>query len=298
MTFEDDDKVIAEFSKQRKELSVESDEKLEELEERADMSEIVAELCMQITDIRRIATQKAHAKVAVDNYYLTGLIDKVSQITLDHPQYEALNDRMQAAKAHNAALVEAARTPTPAEIPEERKEDYEDARRYLDMPLAQSLLNEMVAMLPAINQALPPRKQLDLAAPPEALISQNARALVKGMKNKAEEHKRAAMALFFDKKYYDQLYEYEEAKIKYDLDPNSKLRANAFFRTHAEYAKAIRAIGGTVLPFCPICFSDEQLPIFTCGNKHVYHKRCIAEWLKQSETCPLCKERVQAKDLV
>jgi E3 ubiquitin-protein ligase RNF115/126 len=44
-------------------------------------------------------------------------------------------------------------------------------------------------------------------------------------------------------------------------------------------------------PNCAICLSDVQLKeetiLLPCG--HMYHCKCILEWLKQNNTCPVCR---------
>jgi hypothetical protein len=47
----------------------------------------------------------------------------------------------------------------------------------------------------------------------------------------------------------------------------------------------------TELPNCPICISDikikEETILLPCG--HMYHSKCVIEWLKQNNTCPVCR---------
>ena len=43
---------------------------------------------------------------------------------------------------------------------------------------------------------------------------------------------------------------------------------------------------------CPICLDEikdnERYQLLRCS--HVYHKKCILEWLDRSNTCPTCRE--------
>jgi hypothetical protein len=40
---------------------------------------------------------------------------------------------------------------------------------------------------------------------------------------------------------------------------------------------------------CLECFkAPDNLIEFAC-REHVYHKTCLKEWIKKSNTCPLCK---------
>jgi hypothetical protein len=43
---------------------------------------------------------------------------------------------------------------------------------------------------------------------------------------------------------------------------------------------------------CPICLeeNDEESRITCCINNHVFHKKCILEWIKKKPNCPLCRE--------
>lgn len=41
-------------------------------------------------------------------------------------------------------------------------------------------------------------------------------------------------------------------------------------------------------PHCPICLCNWSAPVSTlCG--HIFCKACIAQWLKQTKACPVCK---------
>ena len=297
--FDEDAKTIARFAEQRQELRVESAKKEAELEDRAEMAEVVVELCMRMTELRKLATQQAYAKVTADGYDLTTLIGAVSRMSLDHPRHREWFDRLQAAKARHAALVETARMPVPADIPKLYEDEFREIRSYLDMPLARSLTDEMIAMLPSINQTLPPSRQLNLTAAPEALIAKTAPALIQKMKDKIVDHKCMLMEHLCNERFINQMDDYDRAKNNFDRDPSYEYYVDALYYTHAAFAKAIRTVGDLTSPsFCPICHSDEPLPFFTCRNKHVFHKRCIVQWIAQSETCPMCRVKVQAKDLV
>jgi hypothetical protein len=45
------------------------------------------------------------------------------------------------------------------------------------------------------------------------------------------------------------------------------------------------------LPSCCICISDiklkEKVILISCG--HLYHDKCIIEWLRKSKNCPTCR---------
>ncbi len=40
-------------------------------------------------------------------------------------------------------------------------------------------------------------------------------------------------------------------------------------------------------------YEKEETSVSECGHK--FHKKCIAEWLKKEEKCPLCKTKIEAK---
>ncbi|MCQ2819445.1 MAG: hypothetical protein MJ252_19455 [archaeon] len=46
---------------------------------------------------------------------------------------------------------------------------------------------------------------------------------------------------------------------------------------------------------CSICLSDfigtDIVKQFSC-DQHIFHKRCLLNWLKNSDKCPLCKESI------
>ena len=51
---------------------------------------------------------------------------------------------------------------------------------------------------------------------------------------------------------------------------------------------------------CVICFNEfknnEYVKIFSCG-KHIFHEKCIEEWIKKDFRCPLCKYSIK-KDVL
>jgi len=46
---------------------------------------------------------------------------------------------------------------------------------------------------------------------------------------------------------------------------------------------------------CPICLeeiSKKDASKIMCSNNHLYHDKCIKQWMKQKTECPLCKENL------
>ena len=47
---------------------------------------------------------------------------------------------------------------------------------------------------------------------------------------------------------------------------------------------------------CSICLStleNEELVIqLKCNNRHIFHTKCLEEWLKHQEKCPLCRSEI------
>jgi hypothetical protein len=46
---------------------------------------------------------------------------------------------------------------------------------------------------------------------------------------------------------------------------------------------------------CPICLeeiSKKDASKIMCSNKHLYHDKCIKEWMEHKTECPLCKENL------
>ena len=41
---------------------------------------------------------------------------------------------------------------------------------------------------------------------------------------------------------------------------------------------------------CNICMTNEVKPLSQLKCNHLFHSDCIDKWLKQSETCPYCRE--------
>lgn len=53
---------------------------------------------------------------------------------------------------------------------------------------------------------------------------------------------------------------------------------------------------------CPICVEEftkeSEVVALPCNEKHIYHARCIEQWLRRHNTCPLCKVEVLSGGLV
>ena len=47
---------------------------------------------------------------------------------------------------------------------------------------------------------------------------------------------------------------------------------------------------------CPICTElfqkQEEICILPCDPRHFFHNKCIKEWLKGNDDCPLCREKI------
>ncbi|EER08184.1 conserved hypothetical protein [Perkinsus marinus ATCC 50983] len=47
---------------------------------------------------------------------------------------------------------------------------------------------------------------------------------------------------------------------------------------------------------CPICLSDfsddDSVMILPCNTRHVFHERCITQWLAVSQLCPICRANI------
>ncbi len=44
---------------------------------------------------------------------------------------------------------------------------------------------------------------------------------------------------------------------------------------------------------CPICLDSLNIETYSLQCKHTYCKKCITEWLKHHNTCPLCRSTIQ-----
>eukprot|EP01022_Parablepharisma_sp_SALTPOND_P003560 TRINITY_DN1144_c0_g1_i1.p1 TRINITY_DN1144_c0_g1~~TRINITY_DN1144_c0_g1_i1.p1 ORF type:complete len:408 (+),score=30.76 TRINITY_DN1144_c0_g1_i1:106-1224(+) len=49
---------------------------------------------------------------------------------------------------------------------------------------------------------------------------------------------------------------------------------------------------------CTICLGDyadddENMVVLLCGTKHVFHEKCLFEWIKKQEYCPVCRGEIK-----
>jgi hypothetical protein len=92
--------------------------------------------------------------------------------------------------------------------------------------------------------------------------------------------------------------DYEIAKHSSESNIYSKMYADYLPVAHAAFAQFIRKNGKPPVQECIICYGEELEPMYLCINKHIFHKRCLAQWVKQSKTCPYCRVPVNPKDLI
>jgi hypothetical protein len=52
---------------------------------------------------------------------------------------------------------------------------------------------------------------------------------------------------------------------------------------------------------CAICMKDytskDEIICLPCDDKHYFHAKCISEWLKRNNNCPLCKATITQEAL-
>jgi hypothetical protein len=131
----------------------------------------------------------------------------------------------------------------------------------------------------------------------QALVAKNADALIEGLQKSVDDHHRGTFRhVFHNERFSDKMLDYEIAKHNHAESPYYEPYAAAFYRAHAELARAARRVR-ELAPQCLICLSDDQEPFFFCGNAHAMHKRCARLWIKRSGACPLCKDPIRPFDL-
>ena len=48
---------------------------------------------------------------------------------------------------------------------------------------------------------------------------------------------------------------------------------------------------------CPICLDNNNLDVVIENCQHWYHKECIYNWLKESNSCPLCRVTIDKNNI-
>lgn len=98
--------------------------------------------------------------------------------------------------------------------------------------------------------------------------------------------------------YYD--YEYstqEEDEYREDIEYQDSYYNEEFnFQSYSENLKPVdQAIQSSTESDCSICLdcikTGENIYIFKCF--HHFHKECADTWVKQCQTCPLCRLEIE-----
>ena len=42
---------------------------------------------------------------------------------------------------------------------------------------------------------------------------------------------------------------------------------------------------------------DDEITPLPCDTRHIFHTKCIKDWLKNNNSCPLCKKPITEDDL-
>lgn len=52
---------------------------------------------------------------------------------------------------------------------------------------------------------------------------------------------------------------------------------------------------GTERDMCSVCYEDYEngVELVKLECSHVFHKKCISQWLRLKKSCPLCKQEVK-----
>ncbi|CAI2378074.1 unnamed protein product [Moneuplotes crassus] len=52
---------------------------------------------------------------------------------------------------------------------------------------------------------------------------------------------------------------------------------------------------------CPVCLEEfkeeDEIITLPCNGRHIFHTKCILEWLPRNNACPLCKEPVSIESI-
>jgi len=65
---------------------------------------------------------------------------------------------------------------------------------------------------------------------------------------------------------------------------------NGFCKIHQKFKNLIKKDKK-----CSICLESnkKQLAFLNCKSKHFFHRECILNWLKENNTCPICREQIK-----
>jgi hypothetical protein len=98
-----------------------------------------------------------------------------------------------------------------------------------------------------------------------------------------------------DEYYEDEEGEYEEFEDEEEVrrvNMHNKVRENVILNFDEFQFKHANKYIKHIEDSCAICLEKflktDIVKRFACGD-HIFHKKCLAKWLKKSDLCPLCK---------
>ena len=296
-SFKDDEETIAQFYKDRDAMHITNAEKGRELDERYETAEIVIRTCIRITEIRKTARQLTYNKIDRCGYDMNLVSLQMVSMNLNdprHPRYTAqISDALGELRALDTVLKS-----TPI-VTGDHAEEYRILMIRINTPWYKSVMDELVAILAEINKSLPLKKKMNIGNTPETHVAKYARTLYLKFEENILDHKLSLQKqLFGDEQLHKVQSDYEIVKNRFESEFYNKKYADYLPVAHAAFAQFIRTIEKPQVQECIICFGDELEPFYLCTRKHIFHKRCLAQWVKQSKTCPYCRAIVDPKDLI
>ena len=85
-------------------------------------------------------------------------------------------------------------------------------------------------------------------------------------------------------------YLHEKKKRIMNLNEFQFKNINLYFKDFNTNSALKERVGN-----CSICLNDfvgtDIVKQFSC-DQHIFHKKCLLNWLKKSDICPLCKESI------
>ena len=180
-------------------------------------------------------------------------------------------------------------TPEKVRAREEIDAEIRELEAFIGQENIQEFMDDMQSSITRSNINLPFHSRMKIFDKTHNTVAAHAAYIKFNAKFAVDTH-RAKLTSYNTK--YARVHMFKDATALAKLARNTN--PDTFAAAHTHLAAAIRAVNSPAE--CPICMAAN--PDCATACKHVFHRRCIAQWLDGgNHTCPLCRAEIAEQEL-